>query len=105
MIGLILKINIMSRQKYYEDENGDTHFMEISVDGFSMVDMIVDKPNMIKPVQCNHCLQIYDLADAKINHRYEDCDQFTTPCCGYEFADTRTYKSLPDYTEINIPTK
>lgn len=55
---------------------------------------------MLLPVKCNHCGQIYDLGDAKVNHRFADCDQFTTPCCGYRFADTRTWKSFPDYKEI-----
>lgn len=56
---------------------------------------------MISPVKCNHCGKIYDLTTAKVNHRYADCDQFTTPCCGYQFADTRTWKSFPDYENLD----
>lgn len=55
---------------------------------------------MRNPVICNHCGKVYDLHTVKVNHRYQDCDQFTTPCCNYEFADNRTWKSFPDYTKI-----
>lgn len=56
---------------------------------------------MIVPVKCNHCGKAYDLTAATVNHRFADCDQFTTPCCGYKFADTRQWKSFPDYKPLN----
>lgn len=56
---------------------------------------------MIVPVKCNHCGKAYDLTTVKVNHRYGDCDQFTTPCCNYGFADTRSWKSFPDYKTLN----
>jgi hypothetical protein len=59
----------------------------------------IDTTNMIRPVVCNHCGETYDLADAKLIHRFTDCDLFTTPCCEKK-SDTRTWKSLPDYKEI-----
>lgn len=60
----------------------------------------IDTTNMIRPVKCNHCGKPYDLTTVKVNHRFADCDQFTTPCCNYKHADTRPYKSFPDYKEI-----
>lgn len=57
---------------------------------------------MLVPVICNHCGDTYDLTAAKVNHRYQDCDQFTTPCCGYDKADTREYKSFPDFKRLPL---
>lgn len=82
------------------DENGDITFY----DGFRVYktihECVTHFSEMISPVKCNHCGKIYDLTTVKVNRRYKDCDQFTTPCCGYEFADNRTWKSFPDYKEF-----
>lgn len=56
--------------------------------------------DMTMPVVCNHCGEIYDLMSVKVNHWYKDCSQFTTPCCNYKFADTREWKSFPDYRKL-----
>lgn len=68
--------------------------------GISLIAGKEDLDKMLSPVICNHCKEVYDLTKAKINHRFQDCDQFTTPCCNYKFADTRTWKSFPDFTNI-----
>lgn len=83
----------------YVDDNGDVMVSDY-LGNCRVVIKKADLSGMIFPVKCNHCGQIYDLTTAKVNHRYSDCSQFTTPCCGYEFADTRTWKSFPDYKEI-----
>ncbi len=57
----------------------------------------IDK--MTYPVSCNHCGKNYDLCDVKSEHRFSDCNVYTTPCCKTK-ADTRDYKSLPDFTKI-----
>lgn len=51
------------------------------------------------PVRCTHCLGIYDLGAVEVTARYMDCSMFTAPCCKRE-VDTRMWKSLPDYREI-----
>lgn len=55
---------------------------------------------MKTPVVCSHCGETYDLSTVKVNHRYIDCDQFTTPCCNYKFADNRQFKSFKDYRKL-----
>lgn len=57
--------------------------------------------SMMFPVICNHCNRVYDKARAKVTHRFADCTQFTTPCCN-RTADTRKWKSLPDYEDFSI---
>lgn len=59
--------------------------------------VIGDIEEHLTPVVCSLCNSIYDLTKVKVNHRYEDCSQFTTPCCNYGFADTREWKSFPDF--------
>jgi len=78
-------------------ENGDL----IKMDYNGMIFTTYNIKGMIIPVKCNHCGKAYDLATARINHRFADCDQFTTPCCGYQFADTREYKSFKDFERLN----
>lgn len=53
---------------------------------------------MSSPVECK-CGAIYDLTTVTVQGRYADCDTFTTPCCKRS-ADTRQWKSLPDYTPL-----
>lgn len=55
---------------------------------------------MISPVICNHCGMVYDLAAGKVVHRYGDCDQYKTPCCD-TLADTREWKSFPDFKKFD----
>lgn len=82
-----------------QDKNGN--IISVSSFGtFSIIGNAEELSKMISPVKCNHCGKVYDLTAAKVNHRFADCDQFTTPCCDYKFADTRTYKSFPDFTNI-----
>ncbi len=60
-------------------------------------------------VVCNHCNSIYDIRKTKNSKSYQDCTDFTTPCCNFEHADDRrdniingSYKHfipLPDYLE------
>jgi len=78
--------------------NGDV--IQVYPDGvFRTLFNINDIIGMIKPVHCNHCGKNYDLTEAKVVHRYQDCDLFKTPCCD-KLADTRDYKSMPDFTPI-----
>lgn len=58
--------------------------------------------DMFAPVMCTHCGKIYDLTEGKVTHRYGDCDVFTTPCCNYENADTREWKSFPDFKRLDL---
>lgn len=58
-----------------------------------------DTSRMSYPVMCRHCRSVYDVADAEKIARYADCDVFTTPCCRRQ-ADTRPWKSLPDYIRL-----
>jgi hypothetical protein len=55
---------------------------------------------MTCPVICSHCGKVYDLHIVKVNHRFMDCTQFTTPCCNYQFADDRECKSFKDYERL-----
>lgn len=57
--------------------------------------------DMVSPVACAHCGQIYDLAAAEVNHRFMDCTQYKTPCCG-KLSDDREWKSYPDYKRIDL---
>lgn len=59
----------------------------------------VDK--MISPVQCCNCGKAFDLTTAKVVHRFQDCTQFTTPCCQQQ-ADDRMWKSCPDIQSIRL---
>lgn len=79
------------------DEKGvlNIHYMDGIMEQY-------DIKGMITPVICSHCRKTYDLTAVKVNHRYGDCDQFTTPCCGYNHADTREWKSFKDFTRIDI---
>jgi len=61
-----------------------------------------DIKNMGEPVECLHCGKFYDLHTVKVNHRYADCSQFTTPCCNYKFADDREFKSFKDFKRVNL---
>jgi hypothetical protein len=71
----------------YHNNNSNT-FEEFNIKGMSC------------PVVCNHCSGVYDLYTVKVNHRYGDCDQFTTPCCDYKFADNREWKERKDYERL-----
>ena len=84
----------------YKDELGNVFIADVNGSCF-MIAKKEDISWMISHVKCNHCGEVYDLTTAKVNHRYQDCDQFTTPCCGYQFADTRTWKSFPDYKRLD----
>lgn len=90
----------MSKYPTKQLPNGDV--IQVYPDNsFRVLFNINNIKGMIKPVHCNHCGKNYDLADAKVLHRYQDCDMFKTPCCN-KIADTRTYKSFPDFSEIII---
>jgi len=54
---------------------------------------------MMSPVICSYCREIYDLTKVEVVHRYADCTLFKTPCC-YRKADDRSWKGMPDYTEL-----
>lgn len=86
----------------YCSETNTLHFL--SETGTVIEHTIIEddsSENFIKPVVCNHCNKIYDLANVKVNHRFQDCSQFTTPCCNYNFADDREWKSFPDYIPLD----
>jgi hypothetical protein len=70
---------------------------------FNVIGYTINIPStkgMIKPVQCNHCGEVYDLINTKVIHRYSDCTTFKTPCCDV-LSDDRTYKSSPDFTDVS----
>lgn len=79
----------------------DGKLIEIHVNGVIKEHEIMHPPITNFHVLCNHCGKIYDLTYGNVTHRYHDCDEFTTPCCNREHADTREWKSFPDYTRIN----
>lgn len=81
------------------DKKGIVHIYR-SDNGIDFTEIVYYVKNMITPVICNHCGKVYDLTTVSINHRYGDCDQFTTPCCDYKFADTREWKSFKDFNRI-----
>ena len=56
---------------------------------------------MISPVSCAHCGKAYDLTAVEVNHRFTDCTQFKTPCCG-KLSDDREWKGYPDYMRIDL---
>ncbi len=56
---------------------------------------------MISPVSCAHCGKAYDLTKVKVSHRFMDCTQFRTPCCG-KLSDDREWKGCPDYKRIDL---
>lgn len=87
--------------------NNDGVLMLVSIDGFCerLEPLSNDVMKMISPVRCNHCNGIYDLAMVKVNHRFADCDQYTTPCCDYKHADTRTWKSFKDFENLDYLKK
>lgn len=88
----------MSKYPIQQLSNGDV--IQVYPDNvFRVLFNIRDIAGMTKPVHCNHCGKNYDLTEAKLVHRYQDCDLFKTLCCN-KLADTRNYKSFPDFTEI-----
>lgn len=59
--------------------------------------ILIKEHRLIHPVSkssvvCRHCGSIYDLSKVKIDHRYEECDDFTSPCCNIQGCDTRVFK-------------
>jgi len=61
----------------------------------------VEVEKMTAPVRCCKCGKVFDLASAKVVHRYQDCTQFITPCC-QKPADDRVWKSIPDIESIRL---
>lgn len=57
--------------------------------------------DMLVPVQCKHCSQIYDLCDGKVVHRYTDCTLFRSPCCN-ALVDDRGEKDFTRLEKINL---
>lgn len=56
---------------------------------------------MMMPVKCNRCNQIYDLCgEMKVIHRYADCTLYQTPCC-HQNVDDREYITNPAFTRID----
>jgi len=68
-------------------------------DRYGMVLPTYDVSGMLLPVLCRLCGKVYDLAGVNPTSKHEDCDVFKTPCC-HRQADTRPWKSLPDYSEL-----
>jgi len=87
--------------KIIRNNNGE--LVLVNINGFCERLEVIDRDimKMISPVRCNHCGKTYDLATVKVNHRFADCDQFTTPCCDYKHADTRTWKSFKDFENLD----
>lgn len=55
--------------------------------------------DMIAPVHCSYCGDVYDLAACTPTARFADCDVFRTPCCDVT-ADTREWIGYPAFKRI-----
>lgn len=77
---------------YGEDDGYYRHFLA-EVEHRRMRDMI-------HPVRCNHCSQVYDLCDGKPVHRYADCTVYITPCCNRQVDDRTCLSSFSAFSEI-----
>lgn len=71
----------------------------LTIDGFIINVPKEEIKDMLVPVICRHCNKAYDLAAVHSLSRFVDCDVYKTPCCGI-LADTREYKSYPDFRKI-----
>lgn len=92
----------MAYNKYPTQQLPDGNVVEVYSDNtFRILFNVKDLIGKIAPVCCNHCGKVYDLTEVKPIHRYQDCDLFRSPCCN-KLADTRTYKSFPDFTKVSL---
>lgn len=73
---------------------------QIEIDG-----MIIGHPSekpveeMMIPVKCRHCGDVYDLTEGKPVQRYTDCTVYITPCCK-KMVDDREYVANPAFTRL-----
>lgn len=44
-------------------------------------------PDMLVPVRCRKCDQVYDLCDGEPVQRFADCTVYRTPCCNQVVDD------------------
>lgn len=57
--------------------------------------------DMMIPVRCLHCRQVYDLTRVHVTSRYADCSVWTAPCCGARGVDDRPWVSNRHYRKIS----
>jgi hypothetical protein len=88
--------NIMNNHRFI-DNNGMLCEMDIDRMQYQVLGKAEDIANMISPVRCTYCGEIYDLCDGKVNHRFADCTEFYTPCCN-ALVDDRPW--LYHFTKI-----
>lgn len=83
----------------YLDKQGNLHIM--CMDGMceKIIPNFKKAKNMISPVICLRCGEIYDLCDGEVIHRYADCTLYKTPCCN-QTVDDRTWTGSPAFRRL-----
>jgi hypothetical protein len=64
----------------------------------------IDQPpiaEMMYPVRCTHCGDMYSLTRVHVTARYTDCSVWTSPCCGTPGIDDRPGVRDRHYREIS----
>jgi len=56
---------------------------------------------MMYPVRCAHCGDVYSLTHVHVTTRYADCSVWTSPCCGFTGIDDRPWLRDRHYREIS----
>jgi hypothetical protein len=56
---------------------------------------------MLIPVRCMHCRDVYDLTHVHVTARYSDCSVWTSPCCGHANIDDRPWVRDRHYRKIS----
>lgn len=56
---------------------------------------------MLSPVRCTRCGQVYDMAAVTVTARYADCSVWTSPCCKRSVDDRGPgWKPHPDIERL-----
>lgn len=92
---------VKERIHYHKDNQGNVFATDIQGGVQQLMYNAKQLEQMLQPVRCCRCQNIFDLCNVKVRHRYGDCTEFYTPCCN-RIADDRQFKSMPDIEPVKI---
>ncbi len=81
------------------NDNGEDVYVEILSNGMVYESKPFVPKDMISPVKCTHCGNVYDLCSVEPITRFADCTTFESPCC-HKHVDDRTWKGIPDIKKL-----
>ena len=81
------------------NDKGEDIYVEMLPNGMVYESKPFVSKDMISPVRCTHCGNVYDLCDVEPIGRFADCTTFESPCC-HKHVDDRTWKGIPDIKKL-----